>query len=114
MRSIDFLGTNSRKNVCRDLIRSYLKHTEPDLVAGRMARRFVRRTFYAAGINHFWAMDQHDKWKRFGLRLHGCLDGFTGKILWLVVWWTNSNPRFVCAQYLNAVKTFGGMYFYSS
>jgi hypothetical protein len=77
-------------------------------VAGRLARRFVRRTFYEAGINHFWNMDQHDKWKRFGLYWHGCLDGFTGKILWLVVWWTNANPRFVCAQYLKAVRTFGG------
>ena len=93
----------------RDIIRRYLRQTEPDLVAGRLAKRFVRRTFYAAGVNHFWAMDQHDKWKRFGLYWHGCLDGFTGKILWLVVWWTNSNPRFVCEQYLKAVRMFGGM-----
>jgi len=54
-------------------------------------------------------MDQHDKWKCFGLYWHGCLDGFTGKILWLIVWWTNSNPRFVCAQYLEAMRNFGGM-----
>ena len=59
-------------------------------------------------------MGQHDKWKRFGLYWHGCLDGFTGKILWLVVWWTNSNPKFVCAQYFKAVRMFGGMRFYSS
>ncbi|KAF8494702.1 hypothetical protein F5888DRAFT_1616836 [Russula emetica] len=26
------------------------------------------------------------------------------KILWLVVWWTNKGPRFVCAQYLKAVR----------
>ena len=93
------------------MIRRYLKQTEPDLVAGRLAKRFVRRAFYAAGINHFWTMDQHDKWKRFGLYWHGCLDGFTGKILWLVVWWTNSNPKFVCAQYFKAVRTFGGTLF---
>ncbi len=54
-------------------------------------------------------MGHHDKWKRFGLYWHGCLDGFTGKILWLVVWWTNLNPKFVCTQYLKAVRTFGGM-----
>ncbi len=54
-------------------------------------------------------MDQHDKWKCFGLYWHGCLDGFTGKILWLIVWWTNSNPRFVCAQYLEAMRNFSGM-----
>jgi hypothetical protein len=89
-----FFCTYSGDNVCvcRDVIRRYLKLVEPDLVAGRIANRIVRRTFYAAGVNHFWAMDQHDKWKRFGLFLHGCVDGFTGKILWLVIWWNNSNP----------------------
>jgi len=78
-------------------------------VAGRLANQFVCHTFYAAGVNHFWAMDQHDKWKWFGLYWHGCLDRFTGKILWLVVWWTNKNPRFVCAQYVKVVRNFHGM-----
>ncbi len=55
-------------------------------------------------------MDQHDKWKRFGLFWHGCVDGFMGKILWLVVWWTNSNLRYVCAQYLDAVRSIGGTF----
>jgi len=38
-----------------------------------------------AGVNNFWAMGKHDKWKHFGLHWYGGLDGFTGKILWLVV-----------------------------
>lgn len=103
-----YMRSHFDMRVSRDLIRRYLKQTEPDLVAGRLANQFVRRTFDATGVNHFWAMDQHDKWERFGLYWHGCLDEFTGKILWLVVWWTNSNPRFVCAQYLKAVRMFGG------
>ena len=79
----------------------------------RLGRRFARRTFYAAGVNHFWAMDQHDKWLRFGLHWHGCIEGFTGKIIWLTVWWNNSNPKYVCAQYLKAVKQFGGTFRFS-
>lgn len=55
-------------------------------------------------------MDHHDEWKRFGLFLHGCLDVFTGKILWLIIWWNNSSPRLVCAQYLKAVRHVGGMF----
>ena len=51
-----------------------------------------------------------DKWERFGLSWHGCMDGLTGKILWLSVWWTNTNPKFVCAQYLKAVRTVGGKF----
>lgn len=96
--------------VCRNVIRQCLKLVEPDLAAGPIANRIVRRTFYAAGVNHFWTMNQHDKWRRFGLFLHGCVDGFTGKILWLVIWWNNSNPRFICAQYLETVRRLGGMF----
>jgi len=91
----------------REKIREYLKITEPDLASERLGKRFVRRTFYAAGVNHFWAMDQHDKWLHFGLHWHGCIEGFTGKIIWLTVWWNNSNPKYVCAQYLKAIKQFG-------
>ena len=94
----------------RDIIRQFLKLTELEKVAERLGNGIIRRAFYAAGVNHFWAMDQHDKWKRFGLFWHGCMDGFTGKILWLVIWWTNSNPRYVCAQYFKAIRTVGGTY----
>jgi hypothetical protein len=93
----------------REVICKYLKLTEPHLVAGRIGNQLIHQTFYAAGVNHFWAMDQHDKWWQFGLFWHGCLDGFTGKILWLVVWWNNSNPKFGCSQYIKAIRKFGGM-----
>ena len=98
----------TQETTYREVIRQFLKLTEPEKVAERLGNGIIRRAFYAAGVNHFWSMDQHDKWKRFGLFWHGCMDGFTGKILWLVIWWTNSNPRFVCAQYLKAVRTVGG------
>jgi len=54
---------------------------EPKKVAARFGNVAIHCTFYAAGVNHFWAMDQHDKWKHFGLFWHGCMDGFSGKIL---------------------------------
>ena len=54
-------------------------------------------------------MDQHDKWQRFGLRLHMGIEPFVGKIMWLVVWWTNSDPKFVARQYLNCGRKIGGM-----
>jgi len=77
------------------------------MASQRLGKHFVCCTFYAAGVNHFWAMDQHDKWLRFGLHWHGCIEGFTGKIIWLTVWWNNSNLKYVCGQYLKAVKQFG-------
>jgi len=47
----------------REVIRKYLRLSEPDKAGQRLANRLVRQTFYAAGVNHFWALDQHDKWK---------------------------------------------------
>jgi hypothetical protein len=81
---------------------------EPEAVASRKGRNFKRRVFYAAGVNDVWAMDQHDKWMRFGLYLHGGIDPFAGDILWLRIWWTNRNPRLVASYYLDTARKRGG------
>ena len=80
----------------------------PADVQARSAGRIRRRVFYAAGVNHIWALDQHDKWKRFGLRLHIGVETFTGFILWLTIWWSNSNPKLVAWQYIDAARRVGG------
>ena len=54
-------------------------------------------------------MDQHDKWKKFGLYLYVGLDPFPGKLLWLKVWWTVHNPHLICKFYLDACQEVGGM-----
>jgi hypothetical protein len=46
------------------------------------------------------------------LFFHGCIKAFTGKILWMVIWWTNSNPKFVCAQYVKAVRAVGSIFLF--
>jgi hypothetical protein len=47
-----------------------------------------------------WAFDQHDKWKRFGLWLHMGLDPYSGRMVWLKIWWTNRNVRLVTSYYI--------------
>lgn len=85
-----------------------LKEIEPDAVLARRRRAFVRRVYYGDGKNDHWSMDQHDKWGFAGLWLHLCVDAVTGYIIWLEVWWTNSNPRLITSYYLNAVRRFNG------
>jgi hypothetical protein len=53
-------------------------------------------------------VDQHDKWKRFGLFLHVATEPFSGHIHWLKVWWTNSNPRLILSYYLDAARMMRG------
>jgi hypothetical protein len=93
----------------RQLILDYFNATDPAAVLARRTGRIRCRIFYAAGVNHIWAFDQHDKWMRYGLRLHMELEPFTGVILWLIVWWSNSNPKLVAQQYFKTARRVGGM-----
>ncbi|KAH9487316.1 hypothetical protein JR316_0001389 [Psilocybe cubensis] len=90
--------------VPRDLIVVYFRVYEPELIRERKARRLRRRRFWAAGVNDIIAVDQHDKWKRFGLALHNGGDPFDGYIHWYKIWWTNSNPKLIASYYLNVVE----------
>ncbi|KAJ7200378.1 hypothetical protein GGX14DRAFT_660301 [Mycena pura] len=92
-------------SVSRVVVQSYFVTYEAELIMKRRARRLRRKRFYAAGLNDIWAVDQHDKWKyKFGLGLHIGVDPFSGKIVWLKVWWTNSNPRLILGYHLDTVE----------
>ncbi|KAH7906201.1 hypothetical protein BJ138DRAFT_1117789 [Hygrophoropsis aurantiaca] len=91
------------------MVQNLLRNNEPELVKARQAKRFKRKRFFAAGVMDIVTMDQHDKWKRFGLWLHLGLDPFSGFITWLKVWWTNRNPRLIAKYYLDASRKLGGV-----
>jgi hypothetical protein len=57
-----------------------------------------------------WCLDQHDKFKRYGLFFHVGLDPYPGVIHWCKVWWTVRNPKLIAHLYLNAAREIGGMY----
>ncbi|KAJ7037131.1 hypothetical protein C8F04DRAFT_1180848 [Mycena alexandri] len=82
---------------------------EPDAVLRRKRKRFRRKRYWAAGVMDIVCFDQHDKWKRFGLWLHIGLDPFTGRILWLSIWWTNRNPRLITSYFLRGCRRAGGI-----
>jgi hypothetical protein len=54
------------------------------------------------------AIDQHDKWKRYGLYFHVGMDPFSGRISWLKVWWTNRNPILITSYYIAAARQMKG------
>ncbi|KAG9124225.1 hypothetical protein FRC07_012343 [Ceratobasidium sp. 392] len=93
--------------ITEQMMTEWMHTYEPEATAGRRANRLKRKRFWAAGVNDLWCIDQHDKLARFGLRLHVCVEPFSGMIIWLRVWWSNSNPRLICHYYLDAVRTLG-------
>jgi hypothetical protein len=88
----------------------YFQNYEPGLSKARKANQLKRKRFWAAGVNDIWAVGQHNKWKyKFGLAFHLGTEPVTGRILWLKVWWSNSNPRLILSYYLDAVLEAGGV-----
>ncbi|KIM38531.1 hypothetical protein M413DRAFT_20009 [Hebeloma cylindrosporum] len=96
-------------SVSRHVVVRYFKRYEKELMRARKSGRLRRRRFWAAGVNDILAVDQHDKWKRFGFALHNGIDPFCGKIRWMKVWWTNSNPKLILSYYLEMIENTKGM-----
>ena len=74
----------------------------------RKRKRLRRRKYFSEGSNYIWHMDGYDKLKRFGICIHGCIDGFSRYVVWLRAWNTNNNPKVVARYYLDAVKNESG------
>jgi len=72
------------------------------------ARRFTRRSYFSSGPNYLWHIAEYDKLKPYGLCIHGCICGFSRKILWLNVYKTNNNPCVVAGYFLDTVEKSGG------
>jgi hypothetical protein len=97
----------------RKTLNNFFKSVEPEAVKHRKYQRFRRKRFWSAGIMDVLTLDQHDKFKRFGLWFHVGLDPFPGRICWLRVWWSNRNPKIIGKYYLDAARQIGGTEFYA-
>ncbi|KAJ7303717.1 hypothetical protein DFH08DRAFT_918758 [Mycena albidolilacea] len=95
--------------VAEKLLNDFLKDVEPDAVRQRRVFKFKQKRFWSAGVMDILCIDQHDKWKRFGLWPHLGIDPYPGRILWLKIWWTNRNPVLVTSYYLEACRKAGGI-----
>ena len=81
-----------------------LRVLDPEGVEARLKHRLKRRTYRGKGPNRTWHIDGYDKLKVFGFCIHGCIDGYSRRIMWLEVGPTNSNPAIICQYFLDCVK----------
>ena len=94
--------------VPRIVVQEILKEVDPEGSELRKAHRLKRREYHNPGPNHSWHMDGYDKLKPWGFPIHGAIDGFSRKILWLNVTRSNNSPDNIAKFYLNVVKEFDG------
>ncbi|XP_028390702.1 uncharacterized protein LOC114515612 [Dendronephthya gigantea] len=103
------ISTKYGITVRRDVIRKCLVKLDPQGVQSRAKKRLRRRAYSSRGPNHIWHIDGHDKLKPFGFNIHGCIDGFSRRLIWLEVGPTNKNPQVIGKYYLDAVLQIGGV-----
>lgn len=82
---------------------------DPGGVAQRRKNRLKRRNYRAHGPMFIIHADGHDKLNRYGFCIHGAIDGFSRKILWLEVSSTNKNPKIIAHYYLKTLSKYGSM-----
>ncbi|XP_069108591.1 uncharacterized protein, partial [Argopecten irradians] len=74
----------------------------------RRSRRCLRRRLYCSkGPNYLIHIDGYDKLKPFGIAIHGAIDGFSRKIVWLKAGLSNNNPKLIANLYLKFIVTLG-------
>ena len=94
--------------VKRNTVMEMVRDVDPQGVQERKRHR-LRRRYFAPGPDFVWHLDGYDKLKPFGFSIHGCIDGFSRRILWLEVGTTNKNPEIVAGFYLNALRSCNGI-----
>ncbi|KAK2554872.1 hypothetical protein P5673_023534 [Acropora cervicornis] len=68
-----------------------------------------RRQYHSKGPNYIWHIDGYDKLKPYGFCVHGAIDGYSRRIMWLEVGRSNNNPRLIASYFLDCVKELVGV-----
>ena len=102
------LRTEHGMIVSRETVRQALRIIAPDGVSQRLRNRLRRTQYRAKGPNYLWHIDGYDKVNPFGFCIHGCIDGFSRRIMWLEVGSTNNDSRVVAKYFLNCIRQIGG------
>ena len=89
--------------VPRNVVRCALAVLDPEGVELRRRKRLRRREYINPGPNFVWHVDGYDKLKRYGFAIHGAIDGFSRRILWLEVGVSNNNPLVIASYFLDTI-----------
>ena len=94
--------------VPRRVVAALLKEIDPEGTENRRRHRLKRRQYNNPGPNFAWHIDGYDKLKPYGFPIHGGIDGFSRKILWLKVTRSNNSPNNIASMFLDSVEEHAG------
>ena len=87
-----------------ETVRVILKVVDPDGVMNRSRHRLRRRIYVSKGPNYVWYIDGYGKLKPYGFAIHGCIDGYSRKILWLKVLSTSNDPKVISDVFVKHIS----------
>ena len=88
----------------RELVRLALKALDREGVKNNSLKKVTRRKYKSVRPNYMWHIDGYDKSKPFGFTIHGAIDGYSRKILWLHIGSSNNNSQVIASYYLDCLK----------
>ena len=94
--------------VDKETVRKLLKILDPEGVELRARRSLKKRQYRTKGPNYLWHINGYDKLKPFGFCIHGAIDGFSRRVLWLDVGPTNNDASVICQYFIDCVRQLGG------
>lgn len=71
-------------NAPRQQVRDSIHRVDPEGVIARSRKPIQRRVYCVPGPHHLWHMDGNHKLIRWGIVIHGCIDGCTRNVIYLV------------------------------
>ena len=95
--------------VQKETVRTIIKELDPVGVQSRSSKRLRRREYRGKGPNYIWHIDGYDKLKPFGFCIHGAIDGYSRRILWLEVGRTNNNSKIIANYVTDYIRQIGGV-----
>ena len=85
-----------------------MRDMDPEGTESRRRQRLRTGVYSNPGPNYAWHIDGYDKLKPFGFAIHGAIDGYCMKVLWLKVLRSNNSPSVIGSIYLDCMKEMDG------
>lgn len=67
------------------------------------AKWFQRHLYICPGPDFVWHLDGHNKLMPFGFAIHGCIDAYSSRLMWLKVGSSNNDPSIIAEYYLECI-----------
>ena len=98
------IKTTYGTQVRRSTVMKILWEEEPAETLLRKYRYIKRSVYTCNGPSNTWHAEGNDKLKPYGFPIHGCVDGFSRKILWLKLTRSNNKPVVPASYFVKTVS----------